>query len=351
MGGVAEQPGQARVDAPVVDGVAELVEHGVHPPLARLDVAEDAHVAFTIDVDAEGVLVLAVAAVEIAGAEDRPDVEPETVVGPHGQGLEVGGGEQRVELDRAPRRWILEEGIVEVPRRQLLAADAEASRERVVELRLPGSERRLGVLVHLVEGGEEPGLVHLADAERQREVVPLADRPGRLVPEPSQRSDAIGHRRADLLRRLPRPPAEAHVVARAQDVQDRVVGDALAVELASKRREGGLHVGLELHDLALEVPRHLVREHGVVEQVELASHVPAVVGVGAGRAHGGEGVGIGEELPPGQLELGLPAVGLVRGAGAGVPPRPGQLDLDRAEAPDEVVDQPPGVVHGGGVYG
>ena len=73
--------GRRVVALAVVDGVAELVEHRVHPPLAGLDVAQHAHVAGAVDVDAERVLALALAGVEVAVVEHRADVEPEAVVG------------------------------------------------------------------------------------------------------------------------------------------------------------------------------------------------------------------------------------------------------------------------------
>ncbi len=99
--------------------MSELVQHGVHPPFAGLDVAEDSHVALAVDVDAERVLVLAVARVEIAAGQDRAHVQAEPVVGADREILEVGVGKERIELDGTARRRILEERIVEMPRRQL----------------------------------------------------------------------------------------------------------------------------------------------------------------------------------------------------------------------------------------
>ena len=91
--------GSDRSHFAVVDGVAELVEHGVHPPLARLDVAEHPNVALAIDVDAERVLALAVACVEVALREDGPDVEAEAVVGAQRERLEIGVGEEVIDRD------------------------------------------------------------------------------------------------------------------------------------------------------------------------------------------------------------------------------------------------------------
>ena len=67
----AQQPRQVVAEAEVVDAVAELVEHRVRRVVGRHDVREHPDVAATIDVDAEGVLVLAVARVQVAALDDR----------------------------------------------------------------------------------------------------------------------------------------------------------------------------------------------------------------------------------------------------------------------------------------
>src|SRR5262249_20655381 len=142
-------------DLPVVDAVSELVEHRVHPPLVRLDVAQDAYVALAVDVDAERVLALAVARIEVAALEHRLDVEPEAGVGPQGERDEVARREHGVEVDRTTRRRVLEEGLVQMPGPDLVDAAVEAGRQRLVELALPGVEGRERHAVDLVEGGEQ----------------------------------------------------------------------------------------------------------------------------------------------------------------------------------------------------
>ena len=97
------EPRQVAVDTLVVHGVAELVEHRLHPPFAGLHVAQDADVALAVDVDAERVLVLTLAPVQITVGEHRAHVESQPVVGPDGQRLEVGVEEQWVKVDRAAR--------------------------------------------------------------------------------------------------------------------------------------------------------------------------------------------------------------------------------------------------------
>ena len=58
--------------------------------------------------------------VEVAAREDRTEVESETVVGAHRERLEVLRREERVEVDGALGRRVLEEGIVEVPGPELV---------------------------------------------------------------------------------------------------------------------------------------------------------------------------------------------------------------------------------------
>ena len=71
--------------------MAELVQHRAEPALARLDVREDADVVDPSIVDAERVLVLVVARIQVAAGEDVVDVIAER--------LEVGARDlERIEV-------------------------------------------------------------------------------------------------------------------------------------------------------------------------------------------------------------------------------------------------------------
>ena len=174
-----------------------------------------------------------------------------------------------------------------------------------------------------------------------------AERLRGLVAEAGELADPVGDLGPDLLRRLPRGAALVRVVAGAQDLGDRVVVDALAVDLAAEVVEGRLDARLELHDRAAQVGRDLVRHEGVVQDVELTAQ-QRVVGRRrrvARLAHGGEPERIGEELAAGELGRGAAFVGRRRRLGVRLPPRLGQLDLERAQLRFEVGDE----LGGGGV--
>ena len=194
-----------------------------------------------------------------------PQVEVEAVVGAQRQRGEVGIGEERIEVDGTGGGRLLEERVVEVPRPQLVDPAAEPLGLAGIELVLPRGERFRRRGVDLGEGGEETLLVELAGGEREREVVPVPEAAGRLVAGPDQLAELVGHRRAHLLRRLPRGPAGGGVVARGEHGEDRVVVDGLAVDLAAERVEGGVDRGLELHDARAQLGRHLVRSERVVQ--------------------------------------------------------------------------------------
>ena len=145
--GLAQEPGQLRVDREVVDRVAELVHHRPEPARARLAVREHAHVVTAVDVGAERVLVLAVARVEVAAREHVVDVVAERA--------EVGARD----LDRVE---VLERGLERIvgARRQrpgrrrrrspTAAACSPAGRPR--RARWPVVDRGL----HARPGGREP---------------------------------------------------------------------------------------------------------------------------------------------------------------------------------------------------
>ena len=111
----AEQPRQVVAEAEVVDAVAELMEHRVHGVVGRDQVREDTDVPATVDVDAEGVLVLAVAREEIAPLHDAVGVEADSAHRATRERDDVLRLEQPVEVDRAVGRRLLEERIGVVP--------------------------------------------------------------------------------------------------------------------------------------------------------------------------------------------------------------------------------------------
>ena len=230
----ADEPGERAVAFTVVDRVAELVEHGLHPSLARLDVAQHAHVAFTIDVDAERVLALAVARVQVAVCEHGSEIEAEAVVRAHGERLDVGVLEEVVERDGTGGGRVLEERIIEMPGPEIVLRAPESRRQRRIELTLPLRERLLGRAVDVGQRREEPVFVELAGAQREREVIAIAEVSRRLVAQLHELPDVAGHLGSDLLGGVPCPLALGGIVARAEDLGDRVVVDPDAVDLPAE---------------------------------------------------------------------------------------------------------------------
>ena len=113
-------------------------------------------------------------------------------------------GEERVEVDRAVGRRLLEERIGVVPRAQLGDRAAEPRCEPLVEPRLPAREGLGGRAIGLGERLDELPLVELVGREREREPVAVPEPARRLVPQSGELADVVGDLGADGLRRLPR---------------------------------------------------------------------------------------------------------------------------------------------------
>ena len=344
--GLAEQPRELGIELAVVHCVAELVEHGVGPPFVRLDVAEDAHVALAVDVDAERVLVLPVARVEVARVEYGVDVEVEAGERAAGEGFEVGVGEVPVEVDRTLDRGILEERVVEVPRREVVAVDAEPVREPVVEFGLPCGERRRGEPVDFVERGKEARLVERVGREREREVVAVAEGAGGVVAQASKLAHVVGDLGPDLLAGFPCRAPLVRVVARAQDLEQRVVVDSRTVEVGAVRGKARVDRGLEVDEGVPQVRRYLVRNHGVGHELEGTCGV-AVGTIARGEllAYGREGVVVGQELATGEVGDGSAFVGVRRRVRARLPPREAELAVERGKPLGEGLDEFAAVAH------
>ena len=233
--------GQSSVELAVVHGVTELVQHRLGPPLVGLDVAQDPHVALAVDVDAERVLALSFARVQVAAGEHGPDVEAEAVVGAKGERFEVGVVEEGVEVDRAADRRVLEEGVVEVPGPEVVDGRSRTAR-RGWRRAAPSTRRRVPRSPDRPRRGWRTVGPRRARWSRGRGRSGRGSRGGRAA---SFRSRASSRTRSATS-----PPTcfdashaarrVAGVVARAQDVEDRVVVDALAVDLAAERVERGV---------------------------------------------------------------------------------------------------------------
>ena len=100
-----------------------------------------------------------------------------------------------------------------------------------------------------------------------------------------------------------------------------------------------LDLGLELDDPAPEVGVELVGLHLLEEHVELAPFEGAARRALPGIAHGCKGVAVTERLAQAQLRFLAAAVGLLGRAGAELPPRSPDLDLERAQATLQLGDQ------------
>ena len=100
----------------------------------------------------------------------------------------------------------------------------------------------------------------------------MAQRPRGLVAQPGELAHVVGDGGTDGLRRLPGLATLVRVVARAEDPRDRVVVDRLAAQDAPVLRETGLDRRLQLDDPPPQLRRDLVRQHLVVQEVELPAY-------------------------------------------------------------------------------
>ena len=119
------------------------------------------------------------------------------------QGDHVLAVEQRVEVDGAVRRRLLEEGIRVVPRTQLRDSATEPHGKTLVERALPARERRGGDPVGLAERVDQLLLVELVGREREREPVAMTERARSLVAQAGKRADVVGDLGTYRLGRLP----------------------------------------------------------------------------------------------------------------------------------------------------
>ncbi len=195
-----QAPWQRAVDVLVVDGVrargaASRASAGGPDVALRADVVEP------IDRQLERVLLLAGARVEVAPREDRLDVVAEVAEVRADRGELVDALrllEQRVVRER---RRLLEEAVGVVPRRERrVGGEPEPAPDVGVHrgaLRRPGGREALVEAIHEVE---EPALVDLLGAQRERVVVAGAERARRLVAQAGE----LAQRRIDVRALTPR---------------------------------------------------------------------------------------------------------------------------------------------------
>ena len=262
---------------------------------------------------------------------------------------QIGVLEERVEVDAALGRDLLEERVGVVPRRELVDGAAEAGREPLVELRLPARERLGRRAVGVVERRHELVLVHLRRRDGEREPVPVAERVRGGVAQPRELADIVGDRGSDRLRGLPGRAPLGDVVAVAQDLADLVVVDAPPVDVAAVLREAHLDRCLELDDPRAELGRRLLGEEDVVEQIEPATR--RAFGSLARGLDRGEPLAVGEEVGERGLELDAPPLVLLVRDDVEVPPGVAHLGRERGELALDPVCNGGCVRHAAAVYG
>ena len=314
-----------------------------------LDVRQHPHVALAVDVDAERVLGLARSREEVAALDDRRRLELEPVEGAARELDDVRPREEMARVEPSGDRHLLEEHVLVVPGAKLVDRAAEPAGELTVHLRLPRGERRSRERIALPERGEQPILAHLHRLDREREPVAIPQPTGRLVPEPGELADVVGHSGADRLRRLPGLAPLRDVVALAENPADRVVVQLGAAHDSAMAREAGLDRRLERHDPVPERLGHLVRDEGVVQHVELPAG-EALCAVGTGGRDRAVQLAVGQGVRQGELGFhALPFV-LVCRSGVRIPPgaRGGEV-----EGPDRLLgpcEQRLWVAHGAAGY-
>jgi hypothetical protein len=301
--------------------VSELVQHRFGPTRTRGVVAEDAHIAVTVDVDAECMLHLARARDEVAAGDDTAHVESHRFEAPDGELLQIGIPQVRIEVDADRARRVLEEGIVVVPGPQCIDGDREALRELLIELRFHRTEGCVGDVVDLGEGREQAIFVEVGGREREGEVITEAERPGCLIAEPDELAHVGGNLLAHALRGRPRRGSSRRVVTRPQYLENLVVVDRLAVDRSAVPGEARLDVALELDDLTPQVGADLVRCEALLEHVELARDQPVEPAIRPGGAYRREGGRIGERVGERDVGGGAAALRVVARVDICVPPR------------------------------
>ena len=221
----AQDIGEGRGDvAAAVDAVAELVQQRGGPVVVRLDVGQDADVAFAVDVGAEGVRALPPGLVEVALEDDAVDGQADAGVELPAHLQDVGAGEGGVEVGVEDAGGLLEERVVVVPGHQLLDLDAVGFCQALVEVGLGGFEGPGGQGVQLVEQGQQLDAVLLVEVELQGVVVREAQLDGGLVAVLDQVLQVGFQKGSDLLAGLPGFLPLGGVLGVLEDLQDVVVG-------------------------------------------------------------------------------------------------------------------------------
>ena len=177
-----------------------------------------------------------------------------------------------------------------------------------------------GECVDFGQRGEESVFVEVGGFEREREVIAVAERLRGAIAEPGQLPHIGGDGGSDTLRRFPRGPAPGAVVARAEDLEDRVVVERFAVDRPTVPCEPRLDVALQLDCFAAEIGLDLVGHESLNQEIELTGDQRIAVALRLRGAQRCEDVGVGQRI--GQCDIGGVALrlGLVAGVDVRVPP-------------------------------
>jgi len=168
VGRFPQQPGQLRVHPPIINGMAEFVQHGAHPACVGPHVGQHPDVAGAVHVHAEGVLVLPGSLVQVAGGDDGFDGESDG-------GEELARHGHRVDAGEVPRvfgvvrsRRLLKKPVLVVPGHQRAHRNTVPVRQTFVQAGFGAGECVPGQGVGFVEQGVHLPAILFVDVQPHR---------------------------------------------------------------------------------------------------------------------------------------------------------------------------------------
>ncbi len=275
VGWCAKIPWEGGIEPKVVNGVPLFVEHGVHPLGRGLDIAESPYVAFSIDIGAEGVLVLAWSLVEIAAFDHTVDGQADVGIelsGDFGDVLLLLLFVEDVEIDGLGRWGRLEERVIVVPGHDLVDLDAESRCDLGVHGRLHFGEGIAGQCFEFLKDRHQLFGVVLLQLDLHLPVVLEVERLCSAVAELGQFDDLGSDDSADLLESSPDLLAAGGVVFVGKHFEEVIVREGFAVETCAKGVERFLDLRGEVDQLFEHGRRELVAtktEFGASERAGL----------------------------------------------------------------------------------
>ena len=271
MGRVTKDEGQPCINVLVVAGMAEFMEHGIHPFGIGLDVAEHPNIPFVVEVGTEGMLVFPLFFIKVALFKHVVNGEPDPSIITCDKGFKIFILVVFIKVHIVNLRRFLEKPVLIIPGHQLFLPFQVVILYKIgVDIPLNLGKCTFGKAVEFIENPADlPGIL-IAQGKAHFVVVPETKFFCNSIAHFDQLNDIRRNNRSDGFLRLPNLLLFSNISGVLQDIIHIIVGQFFPLYFSSEVAIFLLNCRSHTHHCVEFCRIGLCHQEGAVKDIQLA---------------------------------------------------------------------------------